>query len=71
MEAEKEKLGVLLEHWIEHNKEHAEEFQKWADKAKGSGEGNVGDAISKAAEQLEKANELLLKALQTLTAGKS
>lgn len=33
-EQEKEKLKVLLDHWIEHNKEHADEFREWAEKAK-------------------------------------
>ena len=35
---EKEKLGLLLVYWIEHNKEHAQDFKRWAEKAKGFGE---------------------------------
>jgi len=32
-----EKLEILLKHWVEHNEEHAGEFQKWAEKAKALG----------------------------------
>ena len=31
--SEVEKLRVLIPHWIEHNKEHAAEFRKWAEQA--------------------------------------
>jgi len=27
--SEREKLRVLLYHWVAHNKEHTEEYQKW------------------------------------------
>ena len=37
-EEEKEKLSLLLVHWIEHNKEHAQDFTRWAEKAKEFGE---------------------------------
>jgi len=28
-----EKLHILLDYWIEHNREHAKEFRDWAQKA--------------------------------------
>jgi len=43
-EENKQKLSILLTHWIEHNKGHAQDFKRWADKAKGfdgSGLGRV------------------------------
>ena len=68
---DKEKLKVVIEHWIEHNKEHAEEFREWAGKAKGFGENATGENITRAAEQLEAANESLLTASKALTGEKS
>ncbi len=63
-EQEKEKLKVLLDHWTEHNKEHAEEFREWAEKAKNLSEQVVCDNIKMAANQLDEANEFLAKALE-------
>lgn len=35
---EREKLKLLVEHWKEHNSEHAGMFRKWADIMGGAGE---------------------------------
>ncbi|MBT4512290.1 MAG: hypothetical protein HOC20_08800 [Chloroflexi bacterium] len=59
---DREKLKHLMEHWIEHNREHADEFRQWADKANGFGESAVHDDIMEAVEHLNKANESLNKA---------
>ena len=61
-----EKLQILIEHWIEHNAEHAEEFRKWADKAKSAGNDAVCDHILEAIQQLQDANEHLRIALEKL-----
>ena len=61
-----EKLQVLLNHWIEHNEEHGEEFKKWAEKAKSSGNTAVHDDILNAIEKLRDVNEHLRKALEKL-----
>jgi predicted RNA-binding protein len=29
------KLRILLNHWVQHNKEHSQEFREWAEKVKG------------------------------------
>jgi hypothetical protein len=63
---EKAKLGILLDHWIEHNREHAQEFTEWAGKAKGFGEAAVHDDMAQAVKQINKANEFLLAALKRL-----
>lgn len=63
---EREKLKMLLEHWIEHNQEHSEEFREWAGKAKDAGQAAVHDGILEAARQLDKANDSLRKALAGL-----
>jgi hypothetical protein len=62
-ESEKEKLKILLNHWIEHNRGHAEEFRQWAEKAKKLGQAAVYDDMMQAAQQMNKANEFLLAAL--------
>jgi hypothetical protein len=58
---ESDKLRVLLPHWIEHNQEHAAEFQVWAAKA-----GEASPEILAAAEMLVKANFSLEAALDKL-----
>ncbi|MFO8102417.1 MAG: hypothetical protein R6U37_09695 [Dehalococcoidia bacterium] len=56
---EREKLKQLLEHWIEHNEEHAAEFREWAVKAKDLGEADISDQLLEAANQIERSNEIL------------
>jgi nickel/cobalt exporter len=63
------KLKILLSHWIEHNKEHAEEFTEWALKAKSVGKGEVHDHMMKAVQQMNGANKSLLAALERLKEG--
>ena len=58
-----EKLKVLLEHWIEHNAAHGEEFEKWAQRAKEAGLKEVSGDISAAAENLQKATRYFHSAL--------
>lgn len=61
-----EKLEILLKHWVEHNEEHAGEFEEWAEKAKALGHVDAHDDILSAVESMRKANEHLLKALENL-----
>jgi len=63
---EREKIKILLNHWIEHNKEHSQEFREWAKKAKGLGEAETCDDILEATQEMDKANDALLRALRTL-----
>ena len=58
-----EKLRVLLQHWIDHNKSHAEEFSKWEKIMIEDAEGNIAAHISEAVKAVEKVNEQLTKAL--------
>ncbi len=58
---DREKLRVLLPHWIEHNGEHADEFRQWADRAE-----SATELILAAARLVEEANERLEEALKTL-----
>jgi hypothetical protein len=61
-----EKLPVLLEHWIEHNASHEEEFRKWVQRAEAAGLSEVAGRISSAAEHVQEATESLRKALTRL-----
>ena len=58
---DKEKLRLLLPHWIEHNQEHAAEFREWARRVDAGGE-----HILAAADQLDQANRSLEQALEGL-----
>jgi len=62
--AETEKIKILLNHWIGHNKEHIQEFREWAEKAKRLGEAETSDDLLEAAQDIDKANEPLLRALR-------
>ena len=58
---EKDKLRVLLPHWIEHNAGHAAEFRKKEEKA-----GEAKQHILDAAAQMEGANRALKAALEQM-----
>lgn len=58
---DREKLRILLPHWIEHNGEHAKEFRDWAGRG-----GEAEESILAAAQLVEEANARLEEALGTL-----
>ena len=60
------KLKTLLTYWMDHNQEHSQEFREWADKVKGFGAAEAGEEILQAAQELDKASELLARALRRL-----
>lgn len=49
-----EKLKKILDHWIKHNEDHAQNYRKWAEDAKTHG-------LTQAAEQLIDAADMSLK----------
>lgn len=55
-------LGVLLVHWINHNKTHQEGFLEWVEKANNMDKPEVANSIKKAVEFMDKANEMLIEA---------
>ena len=61
-ENDRKKLETLLNYWIEHNKEHGEEFKEWAGKAREFGEIGVHDDLLIAARYMDDANESLIQA---------
>lgn len=58
---EREKLRVLIPHWIEHNEEHAEEFRQWARRV-----GEAAAELEEAAAQMTQVNHALSAALEKL-----
>ena len=63
---ERAKLRTLLKYWVEHNREHSQEFREWADKAKAFGEVEVADEMLQAAQEMDKASGLLSQSLKRL-----
>jgi len=63
---DKQKLITLLKYWIEHNREHSEEFQEWAKKTTAMGEPEVAKLIQQSIFEMDKVTELLSKALKRL-----
>jgi len=60
------KLEVVLTHWMDHNRGHVQEFEKWAEKARASGHQEMSERILEAARQMDRANEVLELALRSL-----
>ena len=58
---EREKLRVLIPHWIEHNQEHAQEFEQWAQRAP-----EISEYIVEAARAMAEVNQKLAVALKAL-----
>jgi hypothetical protein len=65
-QAEKDKLRILLDYWVKHNREHSEEFREWAEKARKSGEPDIGSDIMEAVESMDRVDASLLRALGRL-----
>jgi hypothetical protein len=55
----REKLKILLKHWIITIEGHAQKFREWAEEARGVGEIKVCGEISKTAQEMDKANKPL------------
>ena len=59
---EMEKLRILLEHWMEHNHEHAETYIQWVEKAVAAGNNDVAEMLKEIAAETEKIDTLFEKA---------
>jgi len=62
----REKIPLLIQHWIEHNESHGEEYRRWADIAREEGLERVEALILEAADRIRSANEKLKEALKDL-----
>ncbi len=63
---EKTRVRTLLNYWIAHNKEHSQEFREWAGRVKMSGGTEAGEEMLLAAQEMDKASEILSQALRRL-----
>lgn len=63
----KGKLFIVIEHWIEHNESHAEEYERWAQTAGELGFNQVKEEIGVAMEKISQANQHLKKALSFMS----
>jgi molecular chaperone GrpE (heat shock protein) len=59
-----EKLRVMLQHWIEHNKGHVEEFDKWQKTMIEEGQKSIADSIAEAVKTMATVNDQLEKTLK-------
>ena len=60
---EMQKLSLVIEHWIEHNRSHMEEYQKWSQKAEKLGILTIKTHIEEAIADLSQSNHHLQQAL--------
>ena len=61
-----EKLVKLLEHWIKHNDDHAENYRDWAKKTKEKGMNDVGLVLEDVVGITELINNKFKKALKLI-----
>jgi cobalt/nickel transport system ATP-binding protein len=59
---ELEKLRILIDHWVEHNAEHAETYILWAEKAGSGGDAALAEILKEIAEATGKTDALFEKA---------
>jgi len=61
-----QKMAKLLEHWINHNKEHAGTYRDWAGKAKDKDMGKVFILLEEAAAITDEINRKFEDALKLI-----
>jgi molecular chaperone GrpE (heat shock protein) len=66
-----EKLRVLLQHWIDHNKGHVEEFENWRKIMADEGQQSLSAHITQAIKTMAEVNAELAKALHEVGGPKS
>ena len=60
-----EKLRILLQHWIDHNGGHVDEFKKWQTIMSAEGQDKIAAFMGEAISQMDKVSETLAVALNT------
>lgn len=61
-----ERLKILIVHWIEHNREHAQTYKEWADKAEALKRKDVSLLLQKIATETEGLNNSFEEVLRLL-----
>jgi hypothetical protein len=62
-----ERLKKKLEHWVEHNKEHAESFRKAAREVEEIGLEDVSRNLKEAGKSMDESSALLKEAMKKLS----
>ncbi|SHI80387.1 hypothetical protein SAMN02745216_00553 [Desulfatibacillum alkenivorans DSM 16219] len=61
-----EKLAKLLDHWVAHNRDHAQTYETWAARADGEGMGDVAVLLRKAGDMNLEINKVFQEAASKL-----
>jgi thioredoxin 1 len=61
--SERGRLKVILSSWTEHNRQHGEEFRRWAEKAQDIKDGPIYDSLLQVTREIETVNETLSQLL--------
>jgi len=64
--SDKEKLVKLLDHWVAHNKDHADNYTQWSGKAEGMGLEQTARLLRDAADLTHAISDKFIKAKDTL-----
>ena len=59
-----EKLRILLQHWIDHNGGHADEFTKWQNIMSSEGQDKIAASMGEAIRQMDTVSKVLAEALK-------
>jgi hypothetical protein len=62
----KDKLRVLLKHWIEHNSGHVEEFAKWQNIMSEEQDAATAGSLQQAMAKMDQVSDILQEALDNL-----
>ncbi|APH38267.1 MULTISPECIES: hypothetical protein [Methanohalophilus] len=65
-EINRDKLKHLLGHWIEHNENHCDSFEKWIPQLEDAGFQQAAEYVSAASSEMEQSTDMLRKALESL-----
>lgn len=61
-----EKLRMLIEHWMEHNFEHAETYLQWGERAKSAGNADLAGMLEEIAAETKKMDGLFERARKAI-----
>ncbi len=61
----REKLKILVAHWMEHNNSHLQEYKKWENRAKEEGEIDLAEILKEVCEKVKEI-DMLYKELEKL-----
>lgn len=61
-----DRMEKLLDHWLEHNTDHAATYRQWAEKARENGMDAVAAQLEEAARMTLEINETFSAAAQSL-----